>query len=69
MRVQVSDPELLGSLVDSLRRSGCIVAREEEGILAVSIPRSLHEEAARLELDLYLRVWEATHPDARAVRL
>jgi hypothetical protein len=28
-----------------------------------------HEEAARLELDLYLRVWEAMNPDARAVRL
>jgi hypothetical protein len=69
MRIQISDPELLGSLMDFLRRCGCVVAHEEEGIVAVSIPGSLHEEAARLELDQYLRVWEAIHPGARAVRL
>jgi hypothetical protein len=69
MIVQISDPELLGSLMHFLRRCGCVVAEEEGGIVAVSIPRSFHEEAARLELDLLLRAWEAIHPDVQAIRL
>jgi hypothetical protein len=67
LRVKLSDPALVDDLVDFLRRSGCVAQPAEEAIV-VSIPKSLREDAAELELDLYLRVWEATQPDARARR-
>jgi hypothetical protein len=67
--VKLSDPALVDDLVDFRSRSGCIVQAEDETTVLVSIPRSLREDAAALELDLYLRVWEATHPEARASRL
>jgi hypothetical protein len=67
--VKLSDPALVDDLVDFLSRSGCIVQAEDETTVLVSIPRSLREDAAALELDLYLRVWAATHPEARASRL
>jgi hypothetical protein len=69
LRVKLSDPALVDDLVDFLRRSGCVAQPAEKAIVAVSIPKSLREDAAELELDLYLRVWEATHPEAQARRL
>jgi hypothetical protein len=30
--------------------------------LGVGLPHELHAEQARLELDLYIRVWESLHP-------
>lgn len=69
MRVKLSDPALVDDLVDFLSRSGCVAQAEDEATILVSIPKSLRADAAQLELDLYLRVWEATHPEARATRL
>lgn len=69
MRVRVSDPALTGDLAAFLRRMGCVAEPEKEGFVAVSIPRSLREDAARLELDLYLRAWEATKGGVLATRL
>jgi hypothetical protein len=36
----------------------------EEGVVGVAILHVLDDRQARLELDLYLRVGEALHPDA-----
>ena len=69
MRVKLSDPALVDDLVDFLRDSGSVAQPAEEAIVSVSIPKSLREDAAELELDLYLRVWEATHPAAEGRRL
>jgi hypothetical protein len=30
-------------------------------VLEVDLPHELHAEQARLELDLYLRVWQSLH--------
>jgi hypothetical protein len=35
----------------------------------VAIPRVLPEDAAALELELYLGIWQALHWDAHATRL
>jgi hypothetical protein len=67
--VKLSNPVLVDDLVEFLRRSGCVAHAEEEAMIAVSIPKSLREDAAELELDVYLRAWEATHPEAHATRL
>jgi hypothetical protein len=69
MQVRVSDSALTGDLVAFLRRMGCIAEPEESGLVQVSIPRSLREDAARLELDLYLRAWEASRAEGRARRV
>jgi hypothetical protein len=29
----------------------------------VSVPAALGEEQARMEVDLYLKAWQASHPD------
>jgi hypothetical protein len=67
--VKLSDPALVDDLVDFLSRSGCIAQAQDATTVLVSIPRSLREDAAQLELDLYLQVWQATHPEAHASRL
>ena len=69
MLVKLSNPALVDDLVEFLSRSGCVAEAQDETTVLVSIPRSLRDDAAQLELDLYLRVWEATHPEARASRL
>lgn len=69
MLVKLSNPALVDDLVDFLSRSGCIAQAQDETSVLVSIPRSLRDDAARLELDLYLQVWQATRPEAHASRL
>jgi hypothetical protein len=69
VRVHVSNPALVEDLVSTFRRWSCNAERVDEQTIFVSIPRSFSEEGARRELDLYLRVWEATHPGAFASRL
>jgi hypothetical protein len=54
--VKLTDPAPVDDLVDFLRRSGCVAEPVEEAIVPVSIPKSLREDAAELELDPYLWV-------------
>jgi hypothetical protein len=65
----VSDPSLVDDLLEFLRARQCAVEPASENTLDVQVPEALRPDAARLELDLYLRVWEATHPGAVAERL
>ena len=69
MRVRVSNPALVGNLAGFLRHAGCIAAVSNGGQLLVTIPKSLREDAARLELDLYLRTWEILNAPATAHRV
>jgi IS5 family transposase len=61
VRLRLSDPELADSLGDFLQRRECAVVQLEADILDVSLPHELHAAQARLELDLYLRVWQSLH--------
>jgi hypothetical protein len=62
MYVHLSDPSLVDDLLAFLRTRQCVVVTDPAGRIAVSIPESTREDAARLELDLYLQVWRAIHP-------
>jgi hypothetical protein len=68
MRVRISDPGLAEELLGFLRRADCIadvgaVEAHAEGIaVQVEVPRAYDEQQARMEVALYLRVWEAMHP-------
>jgi hypothetical protein len=69
MTVRVSNPALVGNLAGFLRRAGCIASISDGGQLLVAIPKSLREDAARMELDLYLRTWEVLNEPATAQRV
>jgi hypothetical protein len=72
MHVRLSDPRLAEEFIGFLRRADCIadvgeVMAHAEGIaVEVEVPRALNGEQARLEVALYLRVWEAVHPGSGA---
>lgn len=74
MEVEVTDPKLVDELAEALRRFEFTVARTGPASLAVRLdptPPGVAEieGAAELELDLYLKVWEAKHPGVRAARV
>jgi hypothetical protein len=72
MFVRLSDPSLVEEFLDFLRRADCIadlgdVEAHAEGIgLEVQVPDAYDESQARMEVALYLRVWEAVHPGSGA---
>ena len=65
MELQLSDPELVGTLVDFLERRECVVERLGPDTIGVELPATLRPEQGRMELDLYLRVWQSLHPGVR----
>jgi hypothetical protein len=72
MVVRLSDPSLAEKFIGYLRRADCVadlgdVSAHAEGIaVRVEVPAAYDEEQARLEVALYLRVWEAVHPGSGA---
>jgi hypothetical protein len=69
-QVQFSDSSWGENLAEFLRGLRFDVAFMHEQTLDVRFrePMPANEEAARLELDLYLRVWQAINPEAHARR-
>lgn len=66
MRVQISDPALLGDLLDFLRRAECVAEPTSADTLDVFIPRAPSAAQAGREVDLYLASWRARHPGVAA---
>jgi hypothetical protein len=68
VKIRVEDAHLVDELVHHLRRSGCVAAAcdvQENGggtTLEVEVPAALDARQARMELEVYLKVFEATHP-------
>ena len=61
VRLRLDDPALIANLLDFLERRGCAGAREGRDTIEVELPDDLDVEQGRLELDLYLRVWQSLH--------
>ena len=59
MRLRLSDPELADNLRDF--SSGVCGCPDRRGDARGRAPHELHAQQARLELDLYLRVWQSIH--------
>jgi hypothetical protein len=65
MRIEVH-PEAREELLAFLRRANCEAHVEDDGSVIVEVPDALGEEQARLEVDLYLKAWQASRPDVEA---
>ena len=70
MRVSVNDPELVPSLLTFLRARVHVTA-EQVGVLEIEISQlgSMNADARRLEIELLLQVWRASHEHARTAIL
>jgi hypothetical protein len=68
-RVHLHAPARLPELVDTLLRAECAVRELGPAQLAVDVPRAASAEQAERELKIYLALWHAQHPEARAVLL
>ena len=66
MRVRISDPTQVGALQRFLEELGCVVEQVDERTMLVSILGSYRPDAAELEIDLYLKLWEVDNPAASA---
>jgi hypothetical protein len=69
VKVELSDPNLVEDLLESLRSAQCDVVRRDASTIEVRSGWPLEDDAARYELDGYLRAWEAMHPNSRATRV
>lgn len=65
MRISVSDPGLVPSLLSFLRARVHVTA-EQIGLMEVEISQlgSMNADARRLELDLLLQLWRASNEHA-----
>jgi hypothetical protein len=62
MRINVP-PDAREELLEFLRRADCQAEAIDDVTLLVDVPAALGEEQARMEVDLYLKAWQASHPD------
>ena len=65
MRIKVR-PEALEELLQFLRQADCEAEAEDDSTVIVHVPAALGEEQARMEVDLYLKAWQASRPDVEA---
>ncbi len=70
MRISVDDPELVPSLLSFLRARVHVTA-ERVGPMEVEVSQlgSMNADARRLELDLMLQLWRASHEHAHTAIL
>jgi hypothetical protein len=54
-------PSSADALALFLSRRECPAEAAEDGTVMVELAHALHEEQARMELELYVRVWQALH--------
>jgi hypothetical protein len=59
IRLRLSEPGLAEDLASYLSRHDCRAVAAEDSSVIVELPHLLHQEQARLELELYLRLWQA----------
>lgn len=67
MRVRISQPAFLEDLLAFLRQKGYDAELDGDGLVSLRSDRdSPSAKAAVMELELYLRLWEALCPDGAA---
>ena len=61
MTLRLNDAAERDGLRAFLEKRECRVELLGPDLLRVDLPHELHDEQARMEVDLYLRVWESLH--------
>src|SRR5262249_24439520 len=61
LRIQVH-PDAREELLEFLRRVKCEARADGDGAVFVEVPDAIGERHARLEIDLYLKAWQAEQP-------
>ena len=70
MRIRTDSSASSASLAEYLRRCGCIIAVIDRVVIeATAKPESFAAPHADIELEGYLMVWQAMHPEALIERL
>ena len=59
IRLRPTDPLMTRSLAFFLSRHECRAEVGESGTVIVELPHKIHDTQARLELELYTRLWQA----------
>jgi hypothetical protein len=59
--LRLSAPGERDALRAFLEKRECRVEELAPDLLRVQLPHELHDQQARLEIELYLRVWESLH--------
>jgi hypothetical protein len=59
IRLRVSEPRVAHDLASFLSGHDCRAEVTEDGTVLVELPHLLHRDQARLELELYIRLWQA----------
>jgi len=67
MRIRISNPALVGDLLDFLCASNCLVMQTSRNMLSVAFSDPLRYDTALLELEMHLSDWRARNSDVRAV--
>jgi hypothetical protein len=58
-RLRVSEPRVADDLASFLSGHDCRAEVAEDGTVMVELPHVLHRDQARMELELYIRLWQA----------
>ena len=66
MRIRVSDERHLRDLILFLQECGCVAEQASADEAEVFVPSSRNEQAARLEVGLYLSAWRIRDETASA---
>src|SRR5215216_2548357 len=59
IRLRLSEPVIADDLASFLSRHDCHAEVAEDGMVTVELPHLLHRDQARMELELYIRLWQA----------
>ena len=63
MRIHLSNPAWLSTLIDDLVRGGCVPSRVDDETVEVIHPQARNAREARTELTFFLRAWQSRHPE------
>jgi hypothetical protein len=59
IRLRLNEPAVADELALFLRRQDCRAEVAEDGTVRVELPHDLHRVQAGMELQLYIRLWQA----------
>lgn len=67
LKIEISDPLVVDELADALAAVECTATRTARDTLVVHVPCANGEvEQARMELQFFVKAWEACRPGVRA---